>query len=249
VFVPNYIPEPIQVPGNVADAPHAVRVRFIRQVSLGAALAWTGLAALSRLAWPEASAVVLGVILLALLGVLSLFRTAYRGRRLESKVSAPFILPIVALAAWCLAATEWPFSVVVAPAFGLWSLAGYAQLAGRDFSFVGGFGAAAITGTLALAAADATLGTTGRAAPAMAVNLLVLLFMVYDLSCLLGRRRAEEAGAALVDLFRDPLNAIGYLPRVAMHWRKHRLWTAASTTFTRTVSRIERHEAGPGEHL
>ena len=101
----------------------------------------------------------------------------------------------------------------------------YAVLCGRDFSFVGQFVLAWIvsSGFVAWIATMEHL-VPGNAAQALAWNTAFLLYLVYDTASLLSRRRRGEALAAVVDLFRDVLNVLGWTLRVVQHWRQHRIW-------------------------
>jgi len=51
MIVPNYIPEPLEVPRNVTEEPYALRVTYIRRVTLRHLMGLFALAALSYLPW------------------------------------------------------------------------------------------------------------------------------------------------------------------------------------------------------
>jgi len=225
VIVPNYIPEPLEVPRNVTEEPYSVRVAYIRRVTL---LHLTSLAALTGMAflpWPSNMGASALVSLAGALLILDLWRINQRGRPAEAKVSALALPVVLALGAWSansVSALEWP---IAAPLAGMICAAIYTTLSGRDFSFVGCTFLALITSSVGIAALCLRYRLdTAHAGAALGANALYLLYFEYDLASLLARRRLGEEWAAVLDLYRDVFNVFGYAIRCVRHWRKHRIW-------------------------
>ncbi len=226
MVVPNYVPEPIEIPDNVTQQPYAVRLRFIRRMQ-GLQIIAAGMVA-GLAAGPKFPTVGLVPILLVLLGVLILLclvRIFMRSTRKEATVSSsliPIVLVLVALAARAAYFVGFP---VWSALYGVGFAYVYTLLCGRDFSFVGQFFLSLIVSSVALAALSLAMGHQGLyAGLALAWNAAFLSYFVYDGASLLSRRRVGEELAAVVDLFRDVLNFFGYVPRVVHHWHKHRIW-------------------------
>lgn len=225
MIVPNYIPEPLEVPRNVTEEPYHVRVAYIRHVTLLHLAGLMLLAVLAYLPWPKHLGVAAFSSFAGVVLVLDIWRINQRGQPIEARVSA-YALPVVlALGAWVAAvcgSLGWP---VGAPLAGVICAAIYTKLSGRDFSFVGCTFLSLILSSVALAALclhyklDAT-----QAAFALGSNALYLLYFEYDLASLLARRRLGEEWGAVVDLYRDVFNIFGYTIRCIRHWRKHRIW-------------------------
>ncbi|HWD37865.1 MAG TPA: hypothetical protein VG944_03395 [Fimbriimonas sp.] len=226
MYVPNYIPEPLEVPGNVTLDPYPTRVRFIRTVTylhLGS-LAVVG--ALASVPLPQVRIGISLAILSVLLILMDVLRICLRGKPLEAKISGA-LLPVVLLVV--------AFAVIeLQKHFPVWAFAAgpaacgvYTLVCGRDYSFVGCFFLSWITSSVIIAALAAYFQLTpGQAAFGLSVNFAYLSYYVYDLAALLARRRRDEALAAVVDLYRDVFNIFGYLLRVIGHWKKHRIWVS-----------------------
>ena len=145
---------------------------------------------------------------------------------MEQRVSAvllPFLLVSVGCLSSHLAQNGW---AVWAIPFAVLSGSAYVALCGRDLSFVGMF-FASVAGSVALSAVVVwARGWEGFALyQAAAIAAGFAFYYVYDLAALLSRRRLREEWGAVVDLYRDLLNFIGYVPRVWTHWKKHRIWS------------------------
>ena len=224
MYVPNYVPEPEQIPGSVTKEPYDLRLTFIRHV-------------LSRFVGSIAIVVGIGLLmpankdympatgaLLALLLLVSGIRTVMRGTDLEPKLTA-FSLPLVILV-FAAATRTW-----TAAQFPAWSiLAGiscfgvYSAACGRDFSFVGGYTLSLIVSSVFIAFVMVEERMTSqRSAQALIWNAAGLFYLVYDLAALLSRRKTTEGWAAVADLYRDVFNFLGYFPRVLIHWNRHRI--------------------------
>jgi FtsH-binding integral membrane protein len=226
MIVPNFVPDPIEVPGNVTQLKYRERLVFIRRVSLRhfASILWVALVAAAPLpVWRLGTA--LGLLLGCLL-ILSIVRIALRGKPMEAIVSAaflPFLLTLVGIAADCLTRHDIP---VWAAAISVGCAVTYTALCGRDFSFVGQFVLAGLVSSVIVAAvAGSGVLTHGQAWVAMLWNLVFLFYYCYDLASLLSRRRKHEEWAAVVDLYRDVLNVFGWVVRVVQHWYRHKIFT------------------------
>ena len=224
MYVPNYVPEPEQVLGNVTKEPYELRLTFIRHVLgrfVGSVAMVVGVGLLlpkNFEVWPVSLALVIFLFLAS--GI----RTVFRGTDLEPKLTS-FTLP-VAILLFALATRSW-----TAVHFPAWSiLAGiscfgiYAAVCGRDFSFVGGYTLSLIVSSVFIACVMVEEGMTSqRSAQALAWNAIGLFYLVYDLAALLSRRKPSERWASVVDLYRDVFNFVGYFPRVMIHWNRHRI--------------------------
>lgn len=226
MIVPNYVPDPIEVPGNVTEAPYRQRLVFIRRVAVLhlASVAWIGGVVAAKpppVPLKTAAAMYLSVLLL-----LSLIRIGLRGTSLEAKLSAsglPILLTIAGLAAATLLRSGVP---VWAGGLACSCAVVYTMLCGRDFSFVGQFFLGLIVSSLVVAGSAILLGIDHRhAGLALAIDAAVLFYYSYDLASLLSRRRIGEELAGVVDLYRDVLNVFGWLVRVIQHWFRHGIFT------------------------
>jgi hypothetical protein len=228
MIVPNYIPDPMEVPGNVTQEPYLFRVAYIRRVTLLHLATLGFVALLSTHAWPRmAMGSALGMLALVLV-ILDFWRIAARGSRTEAVVSSAFLPTIVAFLAWAAcegARRDWP---VWAPLGGVIAATAYTLLCGRDYSFMGCLFLAWIASSVGIAALALKLNLdVPQAAAALVANTVYLIYFQYDLASLLSRRRRGEEWAAVVDLHRDVFNVFGYLVRCVRHWRKHRIWEIA----------------------
>jgi hypothetical protein len=224
MFVPNYVPEPEQIPGSVTTEPYRMRLAFIRQVlqcfvgSVGLVIG-VGLLLPGKLPLLQVS-----IGLLLTLFLVSGIRSLLRGTELEPKVTAlslPIVIFMFALATRTWTAAHFPAWSILA---GIASFGIYATFCGRDFSFVGGFTLSLIVSSVFIAFVMVEEGmTTQRSVQALLWNAGGLFYLVYDLAALLSRRKASEGWAAVVDLYRDVFNFLGYFPRVLIHWNRHRI--------------------------
>ncbi len=225
MYVPNYVPEPLEVPANVTLDPYPVRLAFIRKVTLLHAIS---LCVVAAAAWIPMPVVPLWAALVALafhLLLLDAFRVALRGKPSEATVSlvaSCTMLATVALSARMAVLEGIPaWAILVGPAFSLV----YTLLCGRDYSFVGCGLLSLIGSSVLLAGLIVQTGMDSRiAAWALGLNATYLIYYVYDLASLMSRRRRGEEAAAVVDLYRDIFNVFGYVPRVISHWNRHRIW-------------------------
>ncbi len=226
MYVPNYVPEPEQIPGSVTKIAYADRLQFIRHVlyrflgSIGCIVGFGLLIPKDFLPMPLPVTVGLFIVLILISGI----RTLLRGTDLEPKLTS-YTLPIV-IVALAYATRSWTVN-----GFPAWSiLAGiscfgiYSLVCGRDFSFVGGFTLSLIVSSVLIAFVMVKEGMPSQqSAQALLWNAGGLFYLVYDLAAMLSRRKSNECWAAVVDLYRDAFNFMGYFPRVLIHWNRHRI--------------------------
>ena len=225
MYVPNYVPEPLEVPANVTLDPYPVRLAFIRRVTVLHAASLCLVAAIAFVPIPRVSLALALAVLAIYLLVLDAMRVAWRGKPREAMASfvasGPMLIWIGFTVRMAIFAGIPVWAMLVGPAFAL----AYTLLCGRDYSFVG-CGILALIGSSVVLAGLAVQTDMGHRAAAwgLGLNAAYLLYFVYDLASLLSRRRRNEAAAAVVDLYRDVFNLFGYVPRVVSHWRRHRIW-------------------------
>ncbi|MFQ3669383.1 MAG: hypothetical protein SNJ61_10915 [Fimbriimonadaceae bacterium] len=226
MHVPPFIPQPIEIPRNVTTERYGVRLGFVRRVAALHFLSVGLVAAGSSAPWPEWSPWWPAGGTLGMLVVLTLVRALARGRHREQLLSislAPILLIFLAWLVRDLAAMGWP---MWAPAIGLGCAVAYALTCGRDLSFVAMVVIPTVVSSMLIALAAYTSGLpAGVIGSALALNFAFVFYIVYDLASLLSRRRLREEAGAVVDLYRDILNFLGYGVRVVRHWRRHRIWT------------------------
>jgi len=226
VIVPNFIPQQLEVPGNVALEPWGEKIAFLRRVTAWHLASVLTLLLLTGVPLPIVSAPAGFGVLFAGLALLCIIRIVTRGTAWDQRVSAslaPMILVPLALVVGALHRAGYP---VWAPLAGLSAATLYTTFCGRDFSFIGQFLLSLIASEVGLAVVAPILGLTpAQAAWAMGLNAVYLLFYCYDLASLMSRRRRGEALAAAVDLYRDVLNVFGWIVRCIRHWHRHRIWT------------------------
>ncbi len=224
MYVPNYVPEPLEVPGNITLEKYGHRVRFIRKVVLWHSVSIAVLTIWTVMAPKTGSAGIWGVCLVAAILAADFARIALRGGDAEWWVSAGFLLPILGFLGLLL--NHW-----IAVGFPAWAsvigclcLMIYTLAAGRDFSFPGSFALCWPISSLLVYLAGRSLEMTGWGmAGALLLNSVTLGYVIFDLASLLPRRRRNEVAGAVADLYRDVFNVFGYVPRVIVHWRKHRI--------------------------
>lgn len=224
MYVPNYVPEPEQIPGNVTKVPYPLRLKFIRR-TLSQFIGSIGMVVGLGLVIPkDIDVLLISIALLILLFLISGIRTILRGMDLEPKLTAwslPFVILAMAMASRAWTAMHFPAWSILAgiACFGI-----YAAICGRDFSFVGGYILALIASSVFIAFVMVEEKMTPQNSTwALVWNAGGLFYLVYDLAALLSRRKTNESWAAVVDLYRDVFNFMGYFPRVLIHWNRHRI--------------------------
>jgi FtsH-binding integral membrane protein len=226
VNVPNYIPQQLEVPGNVTLEKWDEKLAFLRRVTVWHLASVGLLLGLTKLSLPETSLTTGLWLLVANLAVLCVARIATRGTEWDQRISAPLApLALVPLALVIQALHRLGYPVW-APLSGLAAAAAYTLTCRRDFSFIGQFLLSLIASEVGLAIVAPILGFSPiQAAWAMGLSAAYLLFYCYDLASLMSRRRRGEALASAVDLYRDSLNVFGWIVRCVRHWQRHRIWT------------------------
>lgn len=224
MFVPNYVPEPEQIPGNVTKVAYPLRLKFIRRTLnqfIGSVCMVIGLGLLVP---RNVDVVPITVALLIVLLLVSGIRTIFRGMDLEPKLttwSLPVVIGIFAVATRGWTAAHFPAWSILA---GIASFGIYSAICGRDFSFVGGYVLSLITSSVFIAFVMVEERMSSRSSTwALLWNAGGLFYLVYDLAALLSRRKTGESWASVVDLYRDVFNFLGYFPRVLIHWNRHRI--------------------------
>ncbi len=189
MYVPNYIPEPLEVPGNVSQERYDLRLAFIRRVGamyvVSLALIAAMVEGLSLLPKPLPSSGVgpaLGAVVGLLIG-LELMRIAMRGTRREANYSAAMLPLVLAVAAWLVRELQLAGAPVWALIPGPVAAVAYGALCGRDFSFVGCWVLSLIASSIWIARLQGRLDSR-RSTPAIALggNAAFLSYLVYDLA-------------------------------------------------------------------
>lgn len=224
--VPPFIPQPIEVPGNVAEERRTVCLRFIRRTVTFHFLSAVGIVVVSLLPMPMVPLEVSGAVALALLLVLSMVRNLAKGYPADLKISvalAPIFWFFTGVALGSLGRSGLP---VWAIGVGLPFSVAYTFLAGKDHSFMGHFALSLVASSIAIGAVVAIFNVPyPTSAWALAINAVYLSYFVYDLAAILTRRLPREEWGAVVDLYRDVLNVLTYSVRVYKHWKTHRIWS------------------------
>lgn len=225
MYVPPFVPQQIEIPGNVATEPYMARLGFIRRVVVAHFLSVgivVGLAYLPRVI----DTMQAGIMTLASLLSLSLIRGLVKGKNYEQIISG-VVAPLLFIGLSQLVAIGpergWPQWVI---AIGPAGIMLYTALCGRDLSFMGMFMLTSLFEIIVLVAcAFAGLFAAKIAFEVGVIGIATIFFLVYDLAALLTRRRLGEEVGAVLDLYRDVLNFTTYTVRVIRHWRKHRIWS------------------------
>lgn len=221
MYVPPYFPEPVVVRDAAADAPYDVRRRFIQRVIVGHAATVGVATAIGFFAhFPidlRLSAVALLVMFLVHCLARKLANSTYPEKLIQT-VLLPFVLVACGIVGSGLSQLDW--SVWVFPV----AVTGgtiYAILAGRDFSFLGHFGAGLGTVLLILFFKPwLPVYVPGTYPQAIILGAITSFYVSYDLAMILRRRRPNEAISGICDLYGDVLNITTYAPRVIAHWKK-----------------------------
>jgi hypothetical protein len=225
MYVPPYVPQQIEIPGNVAEEKYLARLGFVRRVVSLHFLTVLAVAGMTRAPLTPLPAWQAGLTVLAVLTILSVVRGVAKGRDAERLVSVALLpLLLFTLAVWLRALHEQGWAVWT---LGIGAVCAtlYSWLCGRDLSFVGMFVLALLASTGLIVGMGLWLGLSDLEMFAgAALNGLYLFYFVYDLAALQTRRRLGEEWGAVVDLYRDALNGIAYPIRVIHHWRKHNIW-------------------------
>jgi FtsH-binding integral membrane protein len=224
--VPPFIPEPIEIPGNVSEERRAVCLAFVRRTATYHFLSVLFVAGIAFIPVEPLPLEFSGSWIVAMLLLLSLIRGLAKGKALELWLSvgiSPALLIVLGLAARVLWDTGQP---VWAPAVGLFFSLVYTWVSRRDHSFVGQYVLSLIASSIFIAVVERSLNEPApMVATALIANGAFLFYVVYDSAAVLTRRRKGEELAAVVDLYRDFLNGLTYSVRVWRHWQKHKIWS------------------------
>ncbi len=225
-YPPPLLPEPITVPGNVADGDYIQRVRFIRAVGLfhlATVLAIAGVVALflkpSVMPYlagssPEA------MVPVAFVSVLALSAARKAPLLPQLVILAIFLVSGSAALSFWIAAWHDSFpafveAVGVVAAVAYTALLAYNLFCGRDYSFGGEF----VLSALAVVAAGVTVAfryglTVAETVTAIVTSIALITYWVYDLAMVIRRRTLAETPQAVVDLYRDLVNFVGFPVRI-----------------------------------
>lgn len=212
-------PEPITHPGCAEEQPYRVRVAFIRRVLVGHAVTVAFIAALV-VGVPEWEPLRVGSGALGVLLTLSLVRLLRLGETTDRLLSGMLLVPLLVL----LAGLAKVLPGLGFPVWALgWSVAGgllYTLACGDNFSFLGAYTLGGLGGMIG-AIATAVMGREQPLEIAAAAGLVAifLAYLLYDLACLLRRRKVTETISAVADLYRDVLNFMTYPILVVRHWQ------------------------------
>lgn len=229
MIVPNFIPEPLEVPGNVSEERYAYRLIFIRRVTLLHTMGIGAVTALSMLTWPDIGWPVALLVLSITLLATDLLRIAWRGTAAEARWSSLALPIVLGVVSWFVHTLQLAGIPIWAPLAGVGFIFLYTLACRNDYSFLGCWMLSGIGSTVMVAAlVDFRNSGTPYGIWALSLNALYLTYYVYDLASLMSRRRRGETLAAVVDLYRDIFNLFGYIPRVISHWRKHKIWLATN---------------------
>ena len=232
MYVPPYVPQPIEIPRNVAQEPYLVRLKFIRRVASLHFFSVLIIAGMALLPQPPVSPSVAAFAVLIVLTLLSLIRGVAKGRVADQRISG-IILPFLflSLAVWFRALFDEGWAVW-ALGIGVGCVVAYIGFCGRDLSFVAMFTVALVTSSIAISllAWVLRIGLISTSV-ALSLNGAFLFYYVYDLAALLTRRRVNEEMGAVVDLYRDVLNGVTYPVRVIHHWRENNIWSPPKEWF------------------
>jgi hypothetical protein len=224
--VPPYVPQPIEIPGNVAEEAYLVRLTFLRRVvalyAVSILVVWGS--SLLSINVPYDALMIIGSLLL-----LSAMRGLAKGRPVEQKISlVGSVALFVSLGALVhkLLITGWPVWML---GVGCICLLGYVTVCGRDLSFTGMWFLSLVASSVVNVVLGRSFGFPALSLYSMLLlNAIYLSYWVYDLAALQTRRRLGEEIGAVLDLYRDVLNMFSYPIRVMQHWRRHKIWSARS---------------------
>jgi FtsH-binding integral membrane protein len=225
-FPPPLLPEPITVPGNVADGDYNFRVRFVKLVGLAHLLSIAVLGAVVAICLKPSALVELSqhgperFVPLAFLVLIALSI----GRRLAPfgqllLLGALLLSAGAALSFWIASWHDSFPEFMEAAGFTLLAAWGtlvlYNLFCGRDYSFMGEF----MISWMVTVAVTVVVSIQSRLTVAEALTIGVaatgaLVYWTYDLAMILRRRTPAEPIQAIVDLYRDLLNFVGFPVRI-----------------------------------
>lgn len=226
MYVPNFIPPPIEISGRVAEDKWQVKVAFIKKTCLLFCVLTGASASIGFLfRYIQSPDAALSGIALLLAFILNALRTLARDSRLER--TASLILSPLVVAGFGLL-----FNALLDRGVPVWGIpiglaccTIFAYLAGRDFSFLGQLAFGFVVSSILIAFVSIDLGISpGGAAYAFGLNSAFVFYFVYDLNSILSRRRRGEEIHGALDFFRDIFNFVGYSIRCWHHWKEHKIF-------------------------
>ncbi|MFN7171287.1 MAG: hypothetical protein ACK4P3_00670 [Fimbriimonadaceae bacterium] len=225
--VPPVFPEPATVAGNVADASRAVQVQFLRTTWLMILLCLAYV-----FSWavfynpPMIQGTLTYFLAVAASVVLSVLRLTPGKPVVKLVISGLIFIVAGPLYGSLLVQLEidgMPLGLMLLFATLVAYL--YAQLTGRDYSFLGQFLVSLSAGLACFLFMERTTGDLGwHLWGPVAIWLVICFYLSYNLACVMRRRRPEEWIESALDMFRDPLNLLTYPVRVIQHWHRYPVW-------------------------
>jgi len=219
-YPPSYFPEPIEVPNHAAQGPYLPRVRFVRSVVALHALtivATVGVAIWGSVpVWPWSLGIFLGSLV-----AMSAERRVFGNSALAQMLSPTLlVIGLYGLAGMVAPIQAWGIPLEGIALVSVATLV-YVSLCGKAFSYLG-------LGFLSFVPSFVGLLFLGRdreggwVASAAVISAIWTFYVCYDLSMVVKRRRTDEVGPAVADLYRDLLNFALYPGRVWLHWKRYR---------------------------
>ncbi len=221
-------PEPVRVPGNVADAGHRAAIRYTRVVATWYVLSLGVVAGAIRFwllpsveQWVATTLDMEVVYALAILSLaaLSLTRQANLALQVAAWLVSVFLVALPVALWGALVHDIFPLFIDTFLAGFLTIALGlvvYLWVAGRDQSLLGAFMVLwpLVCGLMIAMTVGTSLAFSEGLTLTVALTAM-LLYWVYDLGMILRRRRPEEVLAGVIDLYRDVFNVIGFPIRFA----------------------------------
>lgn len=226
MYVPNYIPQPIEIAGNVAEAKWSDKLLYLRRFTLWTL--WSLLLAVIFSQWINFHVPLLAAtaMLVGSVTFLAIARNFTRNSTWEGWISIPlFVITLAFLGIFSIQMTAvgWPIGSAIV---GISCASLYAYFCGRDFSFIGQWVLSLIVSNVALASYCLVHHiSTFQSAHSLVINSVILTYFCYDSASIMSRRRIGEESLASIDLYRDVLNFFGYSVRCWQHWKRHQIWT------------------------
>lgn len=223
VYVQPYFPEPVEVPGNVAQGPFRERLAFIKKMHVAFGVSVMVVILFCHVVppfldlWPTLLAMAASLILLS---VTRNFSGGGKSDAYSSLVLMAVFLPALGQTLGFAQRSGFPVWIVW---IGIGLAILYAGLSGRDYSYGGQYVLVALTlllmtvGLVWLTPMPWFLVVEGLLA-----FLVYFAFVSYNLSCIMRRRTKNDLMAATADLYRDVLNFITWFGRVYQHWKRFR---------------------------
>lgn len=216
----NPFPEPYTVPNCVDDQPYPDKIRFIKRTLVGHLATIFAIALCAQvftipLTDPQLLTI-LGLILVAMTAVRLIIKTGPLEQML-SLISLAATIPLLGQLAKDIHNAGYPIITLLIAA----TLTGlYTLLAGRDFNFSGMVTVCSIAIIpIIFILRNQDVQAVSSIPFAWLISTIYLVYVAYNLSMILKRRRMNEIPTAIADFYRDSLNFLTYPVRVYFHWR------------------------------